>query len=248
MPDQRIHIFETPDDVAAAVARHVADTLRKQPRLVLGLPAGRTPVGAYAELGRLHAAGMADFADAATFNIDEFAGIPSSHQGSFRTFMDRHLFRLVNLAPEQIQFLDGAARDLDRECERYERAINAAGGIDLQLLGIGTNGHIGFNEPADHLEGRTHLVTLAASTRRENAALFGDDPNEVPARALSMGMGTILKAASIVLIATGERKAECLNRAVRGPITTRLPASFLQLHRAVEIYADRDAAARLRSA
>jgi glucosamine-6-phosphate deaminase len=248
MPGQRIHVLGTPDDVASAVARHVADALRTQPRLVLGLPAGRTPVGAYAELGRLHASGMADFAHATTFNVDEFAGIPPSHPGSFKTFMDRHLFRLVNLAPERIQFLDGAAPDLDRECERYETAIEAAGGIGLQLLGIGTNGHIGFNEPADHLQGRTHRVTLAASTRRDNAALFGDNPAEVPAEALSMGMGTILKACSIVLIATGERKAECLERAVRGPISTRVPASFLQVHRAVEIFADREAAARLRSA
>ena len=248
MADHRIHILDTPDEVAVAVAGHVADALGSRPRLVLGLPAGRTPVSAYAELGRLHTSGMADFAHAITFNVDEFAGIPLSHPGSFRTFMERHLFRLVNLAPERIQFLDGAALDLDRECERYEMAIEAAGGIDLQLLGIGTNGHIGFNEPADHLQGRTHPVKLAASTRRENAALFGDDPSAVPAEALSMGMGTILKAASIVLIAIGARKAECLERALRGPISTRVPASFLQVHRAVDVYADREAAARLRSA
>jgi glucosamine-6-phosphate deaminase len=243
----KIGIFDTPDQVAAAIAERVATALAARPPLVLGLPTGRTPIATYAELRRLHAAGRADFSRAATFNLDEFAGIPASHPSSFRTFMDAHLFGSVNLAPANIHFLNGAAADLDAECARYEQAITAAGGLDLQLLGIGANGHIGFNEPGNELVARTHRVLLADSTRRDNAALFGGDQAQVPREALSMGMGTILKAEEILLIATGERKAQCIERTVRGPVTTRLPASFLQLHGRVELYLDRAAASRLRA-
>lgn len=237
-----IRIFDTPDYVGKALARRVADVLQRTPGLVLGLPTGRTPVRMYAELQRLHAAGEADFSRASTFNLDEFAGVDPSHRGSFREYMETHLFRTVNLAPERIHFLNGAATDLDAECARYEAEIEAAGGIDLQILGIGANGHIGFNEPGDELIARTHRVTLAETTRRDNAALFDDNPAHVPREALSMGMGTILKGATLVLAAMGERKARCIERAVNGPVTPRLPASFLQLHRAVELYLDREAA------
>lgn len=202
-------------------------------------------MAAYAELRARHAAGDMDFSRVTTFNLDEFAGIEPSHPGSFRTFMERHLFAGVGLRPEQIHFLNGAAPDLDAECERYESAIESAGGIHLQLLGIGANGHIGFNEPAEELAARTHRVTLAESTRRDNAALFGGDPACVPREALSMGMGTILKAGTLILMATGERKARCVEQAVHGPLTTRLPASFLQVHRQVELYLDREAASKL---
>jgi glucosamine-6-phosphate deaminase len=240
-----IRIFDSADEIAAAVARRVADAVARRPGLVLGLPTGRTPVATYAELRRLHTSAGVDFARVTTFNLDEFAGLPPSHPGSFRTFMDRELFTGINVSPERIHFLDGSAADLDAECTRYETAIEAAGGIDLQLLGIGSNGHIGFNEPGEELVARTHRVRLARSTRRDNAALFGQDAAQVPHEALSMGMGTILKAATLVLIATGERKASCVEGAVKGPVTTRLPASFLQLHRDVELYLDRAAASRL---
>lgn len=237
-----IRTFETADEAAAALAARVARALTERPDLVLGLPTGRTPIATYAELRRLHAVGEADFSRATTFNLDEFAGVEASHPGSFRTFMAQHLFNGVNLSPERIHFLDGAASDLDTECERYEAEIAAAGGIDLLLLGIGANGHIGFNEPGDELVARTHRVRLADSTMHDNARLFGGQPARVPREALSMGMGTILKAAALVLIATGERKARCVERTVRGPLTTRLPASFLQLHGHVELYLDRPAA------
>lgn len=240
-----IRIFESADETASAVARRVAEALRARPGLVLGLPTGRTPIATYARLRQLCSAGQVDFSGATTFNLDEFAGIPPSHPGSFRSFMEQHLFAHVGLRPEQIQFLDGAAPDLEAECDRYERAIAAAGGIDVQLLGIGSNGHIGFNEPGEVLIARTHRVELAASTRRDNAVLFGGDPAQVPPTALSMGMATILQAAALVLVATGERKARCIERAVRGPLTTRLPASFLQLHRHAELYLDRAAASLL---
>ena len=242
-----IEVFDTADDVARAVAARVADALAARPSLVMGLPTGRTPIATYAELRRLHGAGRADFSRASTFNLDEFAGVAASHPGSFRTFMNTHLFESVNVAPDRIHFLNGTAPDLDAECARFEAEIGDAGGLDLQILGIGGNGHIGFNEPGDELVAATHRVTLADSTRRDNAALFDGNPALVPREALSMGMGTILKAATILLIATGERKAQCIERTVRGPVTTRLPASFLQLHPRAEFYLDRAAASRLRA-
>ena len=241
-----IEIFDTAEDVARAVAARVADALAARPSLVLGLPTGRTPIATYAELRRLHGAGRVDFSSASTFNLDEFAGVAASHPGSFRTFMNTHLFDSVNVRPSRIHFLNGTAADLDAECVRYEAEIAGAGGLGLQILGIGGNGHIGFNEPGDELVATTHRVTLADSTRRDNAALFGGDPAQVPREALSMGMGTILKAVAILLIATGDRKAQCVERTVRGRVTTRLPASFLQLHPRAEFYLDRAAASRLR--
>ena len=241
----QLQIFENPDQAAQALARRIASVLRNDPDVVLGLPTGRSPVAAYAELRRMHAAGSVDFSRARTFNLDEFAGVTADHPGSFRRFMEQHLFNGVNVARDRVHFLDGAAADLDAECERYEAAIDAAGGVGLQILGIGSNGHIGFNEPGDALVARTHRVTLHDVTRRENAALFGGNADSVPREALSMGMATILRARRIVLIATGERKARCVEGATRGPLTTRLPASFLQTHRDVELFLDREAAALL---
>ena len=223
----------------------IAAALGPRPTSILGLPTGRTPIRLYRELGTLHAHAQADFSQATTFNLDEFLGIPPEHPGSYRSFMQEHLFSKVNLQPERINFLSGVAPDPDAECRRYEAAIEAAGGIDLQLLGIGTNGHIGFNEPARELAGPTHRVTLKASTRRANAALFGGDAEQVPREALSMGMATILHAKRIVLIATGKSKARCIARLVNGPITPKLPASFLQVHRDVELMLDAAAAEAL---
>lgn len=241
----KVHVFDTSEELARAAAARFADLLRRQPDAVLGLATGRTPLGTYAELRHMHAAGAIDFARATTFNLDEFAGLSRSHPGSFRRYMDLKLFDSVNLNPGRIHFLNGIAPDLDGECARYEADVARSGGIDLQLLGIGANGHIGFNEPDDTLVARTHRVTLHEGTRRDNAAPFGGDVGSVPPEALSMGMGTILKSREIVLIATGERKARCIQLAVHGPITTRLPASFLQLHRDVELYLDRGAASLL---
>jgi glucosamine-6-phosphate deaminase len=240
-----IQIFDTPDQVTAALARRVADAMSERPGIVLGLPAGRTPVDAYVSLRRMHAEGRADFSRASTFNLDEFAGVPPSDRRSFRHFMDTHLLQGVNLHPDRVHFLNGAASDLDEECRRYEREIEAVGGIDLQILGIGANGHVGFNEPGEALVSTTHRVTLADSTRRDNASLFDDDPSRVPHEGVSMGVGTILKASALVLVATGEAKAACIAKAVNGPVTTWLPASFLQLHRRAEIYVDRGAASML---
>jgi glucosamine-6-phosphate deaminase len=241
----KITVLESGDAVAAALADRVASILRAKPDAVLGLASGRTPVDGYAEMQRLHAAGRMNWSRASTFNLDEFAGIHSHHPGSFRTFMEDHLFGGVNLRGERIHFLNGSATNLDAECDRYEAEIAAAGGIDLQILGIGSNGHIGFNEPGDDLPVRTHRVTLMESTRRDNAELFGNDTSRVPGEALSMGIGTILRARRIVLVATGDKKADCIRQAVNGRITTRVPASMLQLHADVELLLDTEAASRI---
>ena len=241
----KISIFPDAAVVAGELATEIADALEENPSLVLGLPTGRTPLLLYEELVRLAGTGRIDFSQATTFNLDEFLGIPASHPGSYRSFMQAHLFDHVNLDPQRIHFLNGAAANPFDECCRYEKAIDEAGGIDLLILGIGTNGHIGFNEPGSGLAARTHRVTLKPETRRSNAALFGNDPDAVPAEALSMGMGTILDAKAVVLVATGQRKAACVEQLVTGPITTQLPASFLQLHKNVEILLDAAAAARL---
>jgi glucosamine-6-phosphate deaminase len=238
----KITVVDSSSEVAASLARRVASIVQAKPDAVLGLASGRTPVDGYAELRRLHAGGSTDWSRASTFNLDEFAGIDGHHPGSFRTFMERHLFEGVNLRADRIHFLNGVAKNLDAECERYEAAIAAAGGIDLQLLGIGTNGHIGFNEPGDDLPVRTHRVRLMDSTKRDNAMLFGNDPSRVPAEALSMGIGTILRARRILLVATGDTKAECIREATSGRLTTRVPASMLQVHPDVELLLDREAA------
>jgi len=239
-----VTIFETATEASRALARRVADTLRRTPDLVLGLPAGRTPVETYTELGRLHSAGEADFSHATAFLLDEFVGLDASHAGSFRRFLTEHLLSGINLNPNQTHSLNGAASDPDSECERYEETIAAVGGLDLLLLGLGVNGHIGFNEPGQTLAARTHRVTLLDSTRAENAGPFGGAAL-VPTEALSIGIGTILRADTIVIIATGARKASVVAGMLRGPVTTTLPASFLQLHRRVEAYLDRAAAAAL---
>jgi glucosamine-6-phosphate deaminase len=241
----KIEVFDNERVLARTLAVRIAAALGQRPALVLGLATGRTPIRLYHELGTLHAHGQADFSRATTFNLDEFAGLPTDHPGSYRVFMQEHLFSRVNLPLEQIHFLNGAAADPEEECARYEAAIAAAGGIDQQVLGIGTNGHIGFNEPARVLQARTHRVTLKSSTRRSNAVLFEGDPARVPAHALSMGMATILHARRIVMMATGKLKARCVERMVNGPIDPRLPASFLQLHRDVDLVVDRAAASLL---
>jgi glucosamine-6-phosphate deaminase len=239
----QVRVFPTSRAAGAPAAAAVVAALRASPAVTLGLPTGRTPIPLYQDLVRRHARGEADFSAATTFNLDEFLGLPASHPGSYRSFMERHLFGRVNLDPTRIHMLDGTAADPAAECVRYEAAIQASGGIDLQLLGIGTNGHIGFNEPGRTLEARTHRVRLKAETRRANAALFGGRLEDVPREALSMGIATILQARAIVMLATGRSKARCVAGVVRGPLTTRLPASFLQLHPAVTLLLDEAAAA-----
>jgi glucosamine-6-phosphate deaminase len=238
----QIRVFTDERAVAHELAAVVAAAVHERREAVLGLPTGRTPVLLYKELVERAEAGTLDFSQVTTFNLDEFFALPATHPGSYRQFMEHHLFGRLGERRPTVHFLDGSAEDTDAECARYEEAVALAGGIDLQILGLGTNGHIGFNEPAPELAARTHRVTLQPETRRSNAGLFGGNVERVPREALSMGMATILHARRIVLIATGEAKARCVRQMIEGPLTTMLPASFLQLHRRVEVMLDRAAA------
>lgn len=231
---------------ADAVASFLAECLQEDPALVLGLPTGRTPVPMYRALVRLHRQGRVDLSGAITFNLDEFVGLRADHPGSYRAFMQRHLFAHVNLNPLRTHVPHGDARRPRVEADRYEAAIAAAGGLDIAILGIGANGHIGFNEPADALPGRTNVVTLKHSSRVGNAAAFGGRLADVPKQAISMGVGTILSARHVVLLATGQSKAAIVAAALQGPVTTRVPASLLQLHPRAVVVLDRAAAKGLR--
>ncbi len=234
--------LELVDDHRAATTRVtalVAAAIAAAPSIVLGLPTGRTPVAMYAALV---AAGL-DWSGVRTFNLDEFSHLGPDHPGSFRAFMDQHLFRHVNLAPDAIGFLHGTAPDEAAECRRYSAAVAAAGGIDLLLVGLGANGHIGFNEPGESLTAATHAVELHESTRRANAGAFGGDWEQVPDRALTMGMREVLSARRVVLLATGPSKAEAVAAMLDGPLTTWCPASWLQTHPDVTVVFDRAAGA-----
>jgi len=210
----------------------------RSPRLVLGLPTGRSPLTLYRVLAERSSQARVNWSGVRTFNLDEFVGLGGADPGSYRAFMQSALFDHIGIDAGQIHLLDGRAPDLAAECARYERAIAAAGGIDIQVLGIGANGHVGFNEPADALRAHTHIATLTLGTRAANAQWFGNEPDRVPAHALSMGMATILAAREIVLIATGAEKAAAVSGMVSGLITPRLPASFLQLHTRVTVMVD----------
>ena len=235
----RISIYPDAEAAAVAVAMCIADAMRRKPDLILGLPAGRTMIPVYAELRRLVRAAPAAWRNIRVFQVDEFVGLGQGDAGSFRTFLERHLLDELKLPPERTNFLDGRAPDLQDECDRYERATFEEGDIDLQVLGIGVNGHIGFNEPGESLTARTHVATLRDETRRANVDWFEGELSRVPHQALSMGMGTLLRARAILLLATGENKAAAVAQAVNGPVTTQLPASFLQLHAHTTLYVDR---------
>jgi glucosamine-6-phosphate deaminase len=242
-----LHIFDDEQTLARAGALSVTEHLRAHPRTILGLPTGRTTVALYAQLVTATRGGDIDWTGVRTFNLDEFVGLHSDAPQSYRMFMRRHLFDHVNIDPRRTDFPNGAAADLDAECARYDAAIHAAGGIDLQLLGIGANGHVGFNEPAEGLHARTHRVALRDETREANTWWFGGRPEQVPGEAISVGMGAILSAREILLMATGEGKAEAVAAMIEGRVTTWLPASFLQLHPRVTVMLDRAAASKLTS-
>ena len=225
----------------ALVAALVADQVRAKPDSVLGLATGRTMVGVYQELAN---AGVS-FSRVTTFNLDEYVGLPGDHPGSFASYIMEHFVSKTDVPPERVFLPDSRARDLTLEAARYEAAIASAGGIDLQLLGIGRTGHIGFNEPVSSLRSRTRDKLLMPETRRQNAGDFGGDPDAVPARALTMGIGTILDASEIVLLAVGEKKADVIRQAVEGPMSSRVSASALQFHNACRVVLDDAAASRL---
>lgn len=206
-----------------------AETLRK-PGCILGFATGGTPVGTYAELARLYKEGVLDFSGVKTFNLDEYVGVPVTDKSSYYYFMYDQLFDHINISKENIHLPNGMAPDPAAEAARYERAIDDAGGVDLQLLGIGHNGHIGFNEPSDTFASATHYMHLAERTIEANARWFEKGMDEVPKSALSMGVGTIMKAKSILMLISGEEKKEIAEKALYGPVTPQVPASILQYH------------------
>ena len=240
-----IQRFENENALAAALATRVLNAIVANPGLVLGLPTGRTPLALYRELRERGKGDHIDWSGVRTFNLDEFVGLDADHPASYRAFMQAQLFDHVSIDPANIGMLNGRAPDLKMECRRYDEAIAASGGIDLQILGIGANGHIGFNEPAEGLCAHTHIADLEQGSRQANAQRFGGDWTAVPERALSMGMATILGARQIVLLATGAKKADAVYGMIEELITPKLPASFLQVHPRVTVMLDNAASVRL---
>jgi glucosamine-6-phosphate deaminase len=233
---------------AGAVARLCADAvesvLRGQPSPVLGLATGSSPLGTYAELRGRHRDEDLSFAQANAFLLDEYVGLPADHPQRYRAVVDAELAAHVDLRPGAVHAPDALADDVPAACAAYERAIAEAGGIDIQLLGIGSDGHLGFNEPGSSLASRTRIKTLTERTRRDNASFFAD-PAEVPRHVLTQGLGTILDARHLVLLALGERKADAVAAAVEGPLSASCPASVLQLHPHATVLLDDAASARL---
>ncbi|MQT11797.1 glucosamine-6-phosphate deaminase [Segnochrobactrum spirostomi] len=239
----RIEVLDDAEAVGRRACDLVCETL-SAPSSVLGLATGGTVEPLYAALITRHRAGGVSFAHASSFNLDEYVGLSPDHPASYRATMRRLLFDHVDIDAARTFLPHGAAADLDAEATAYEAAIRAAGGIDLQLLGIGSNGHIGFNEPGSPLASRTRVVALTEETRTANSRFFG--PGEtVPTEAITMGIATILEARRILMLATGTAKAEAIAAALHGPVGDACPASALQLHGAVTVLADRAAAARL---
>ncbi len=234
------------DSAAHLVAALIAKALREKPHLVLGLATGRTMERVYAHLVRMHKDEGLDFSLCRTFNLDEYIGIPPEHPGSYRFYMNRHLFSQINIDIRNTFLPNGMASDLKAACRHYEELIAEFGGIDLQLLGIGSDGHIGFNESLSALKSRTRDKALAPSTIEVNRTLF-DDPKEMPMRAITMGVGTILDARAILLLVTGSTKADILAKAVEGPITSMVSATALQLHPRCRVIVDEHAAVNLQA-
>lgn len=237
----RVIVEKDKEGVARRAAEFVAALVRRKPRCVLGLATGSTPLGLYSELVRMHREEGLDFSRVVTFNLDEYVGLSGSHPQSYRHFMQQNLFDHINLDPRDTHVPDGRALDFEAYCEQYERMIAEEGGIDLQVLGIGSDGHIAFNEPGSSLGSRTRLKTLTSETVRDNARFFGSE-REVPRLAITMGVGTILESRQCLLLAAGDTKARAIRDTIEGPITAQVTASALQLHRDVIAVLDEEAA------
>jgi len=242
-----MEVIIQPNEGAAAllVAKLMARELRLHPQLVMGLATGRTMESVYRLLVKMHRQEGLDFSLARTFNLDEYVGLAADDSRSYRYYMNHHLFRQVNVDLRNTYLPNGMAHDLDEECVRYEAVIQKSGGIDVQLLGVGADGHIGFNEPLSALRSRTRVKTLAPATIEQNAPMFGGDPAQVPRRAITMGVGTILDSRRCLLLVTGAHKAEILARTVEGPLTAMVSATALQLHPRCTVVVDELAAANL---
>ena len=240
----RIEIVKDYDALSQKAAYLLFSQIMLKPDSVLGLATGSTPIGTYKELISMYQAGLVRFSDTVTFNLDEYYGLNVNDEQSYHYFMKTNLFNHIDIKEENIHIPNGKVGDARAECRRYENRIQAAGGIDLQMLGVGQNGHIGFNEPDDSFEALTHLVALDEDTIKANARFF-NSINEVPTKALTMGIKTILDSKKILLLASGENKAEAVNKMIKGKITPQVPASALQLHPDVIVITDEAAAAML---
>lgn len=234
-------IQKTAQDAVNLTARIMADALRFNPEMVFGLATGATMEAVYAELSRMYREEKLDFSNAKTFNLDEYIGLPAEDKNSYRYYMDKHLFNNINIKKTNTHLPNGMTDDIKGEGARYEAAIASVGGIDLQLLGIGQDGHIGFNEPLSSLSSRTRDKGLAPQTLAQNGIYF-DPPESMPRRAFTMGVGTILDARRLLMLVTGERKAEILAKAVEGPVCSMISASAIQFHNNVTVIVDEAAA------
>ncbi len=240
-----VHITENFAEMSKFAAQIVAELVRKKPDCVLGFATGSTPLGLYQELIRMHHKEGLDFSKITTFNLDEYVGLPPEHDQSYHYFMWENLFKHINVDSRFVHIPMGMAKDIDAFCEWYEEKIVEAGGIDLQILGIGANGHIAFNEPGSSLGSRTRIKTLTGTTREANARFF-KTPDEVPRYALTMGVGTIMDAKELLLLANGESKAEAIAATCEGPITAMWPATIVQMHRLATVIVDKAAASKLK--
>ena len=232
------------DQMSKAAAQLVVDVLNTKPNAVLGMATGSSPLGLYQELVRLYKAGHVDFSRVTTFNLDEYVGLPANHPQSYHYFMREHFFQHVNIPQHNINIPSGTTSNYPAFCQWYEGRIAECGGIDLQILGIGSDGHIAFNEPGSSLSSRTRLKTLSKQTIDDNARFF-ERRESVPVYAITMGVGTILDARRLVLVASGKTKAKAIAHAVEGPVTSMVTASAIQLHRDATVIVDGEAAAGL---
>jgi len=231
-----------------AAARVVARLVREKPNAVIGLATGSTPLPLYAELIRLHKEEGLDFSQVITFNLDEYIGLPADHEQSYRRFMNENLFSHINIQMENTHVPDGMAEDVPGTCAAYEQAIVDAGGIDLQVLGIGSDGHVGFNEPTSSFASRTRIKTLTQQTVADNARFFDGDESQVPHHCITMGIGTIMDARMNLVLAFGANKAEAVAATIEGPVAAMMPASILQHHPMAKVFIDEAAAADLKLA
>lgn len=239
-----LQINKNAEEMSRAGAQIVASLVRKTPNCILGFATGSTPLGMYKELIRMHKTEGLDFSKVTTFNLDEYVGLPPEHDQSYHYFMWENLFKHINVDPRFVHIPMGMSEDISAHCEWYEAQIKKVGGIDLQILGIGANGHIAFNEPGSSLGSRTRIKTLTGSTRQANARFF-DDPNLVPKYAITMGVGTIMDAKELLLLASGESKADAIHATCEGPITAKWPATIVQMHAHATVIVDEPAASKL---